>query len=104
MGKNSNLKILARFIALGVAHKVGQLINPNSLYAEKYDKESMNFMEQAKDIKQKENWNSYDKEEIRKEVKTETIKELNQRTYLDNKKFDITDSEIDKSLKEIGLY
>ncbi len=31
MGKNSNLKILARFIALAVAHKVGQLINPNSL-------------------------------------------------------------------------
>ncbi len=63
----------------------------------------MNFIEQAKDIKQKENWNNYDKEEIRKEVKTETIKELNQRMYLDNKKFDIMDHEIDKSLKDLGL-
>ena len=78
-------------------------MNPNSLYAEKYDKESMNFMERAKEIKQKENWNDYDKEEIKKEVKIETLKELKRRTHLDENKFIIMEDVIVKSLKDLGL-
>ncbi len=103
MGKNSNLKQLARFMALAVAHKIGQLMNLNAIYAEKYEKEYKNFMEQAKNIKSRENWNNANKEEIKKEVKSETIKELKRKSHIDDKKFDIMDNEIALSLKELGF-
>ncbi len=103
MGKNSNLKLMARFIALGVSHKVGQIMNPNSIFAEKYNKEARNFIEQADNIKLRENWNSKDKDNIRKEVKIEAIKELNRKAHLDKSKFDVLDEVIDNCLKELNL-
>jgi|SRR3989338_4197760 len=104
MGKNSNIKLMARFIALGASHKIGQIVSPNSIFAEKYGKESRNFIEQANNIKLRENWNSNDKEEIRKEVKSETIKELNRREHLNKSKFDVLDGVIENCLKELGLF
>ena len=103
MGKNSNLKYLGRFIALAVSHKIGQLVEPTAVYNEKYKKEANNFMIQAGKIKLRENWNNNDKEEIRKEVKSETIKELNRKMHINKSKFDVFEEVIDNCLRELGL-
>ena len=86
MGKNSNLKQLARFVALAVTHKIGQLINKDAIYAEKYSKEFENFIAQARIIKLRENWNNYDKEAIKKEAKIEAVKELTKKEFIGREK------------------
>jgi len=103
MGKNSNIKELARFVSLAVAHRIGKLMNPNALYAEKYEKESENFMLLAQNVKLRENWNIYDREIIKKEAKNKTISELTARKYLANQKFSLMDEEINKALKLLEL-
>lgn len=103
MGKNSNLKLLARFMALAVAHRVGQSVNPESLFAKKYEKEAINFLEQAKEVKKRENWNDKDKKEIKNEVKLEAIKELTKREHIEKDKFNILDEIINLLLNELSL-
>ena len=85
-------------------HKIGSILNPNSIYTEKYQKEYENFILQAENIKMRENWNTHDKIIIKKKTRKEALFELNNRKYIDNKKFDILDIEVDKALNQLGLF
>ena len=71
----------------------------DEIYDEKYLKESSHFLESAKEIYFKENWNSYDKQKIKDELKIMLNKELKKRDFIENKKFDLVDKEIEIALK-----
>lgn len=103
MGKNSNIRHLARFMALAVAHKIGSLVESTAIYREKYEKEFNSFMVQAVKIRLRENWSSEDKDKIRKEVMSETTKELIRKAHIPDEKLNFISKEVDNALKEAGL-
>lgn len=103
MGKNDDIRELAKLLSFAVAHRIGQIINPDAIYAEKYQKESRNFVIQAEGINLGKHWNSYDKIIIKKEVRKKTLLELINKEHIADKKFEIMDEEINKILKELEL-
>jgi len=103
MGKRDNIKRLVNLLAKSLSHKIGSIVNKEEIYAPKYAKEADNFFELAKDISEEENWNIQDKITIKGELQRKLRKELEQKDFLDNKKFDIMEEEMDKALKLLDL-
>ena len=103
MGKRDNLQELARLIGLASAHSIGCNIEPHSLYADKYRKEVMNFMNQAKKANDSEHWNLFDIELIKTKARDEIQYELSKKTHLDERKFGFVDEELNKILKELHI-
>lgn len=103
MSKKDNLNKLTTFLALALSHKIGSLVNSNEIYSQKYKKESDNYLNLAREITFEENFNSYDKEEIKTTLKRKLTNELTKKDFLDNKKFTLIDEEIDKTIKELQL-
>lgn len=103
MGKNENLKRFVNLLSHALAHRIGSIVNSNSIFAPKYVKEAMEFMRNAAEAKMEENWNEYDKVEIKIKLKEQLISKLQAKLFLDDSKFDIVDSEIENALLELGL-
>ena len=103
MGKNKSFYELINLIVVALRHKIGSIVNPNEVYANKYAKDAETLMNEARKSARQENWNNYEIQEIGKEVRKKLRKELEEKTFLDNKKFDIMNREIEKVLKELGL-
>ena len=103
MGKKDNIRELIILLALSLSHRIGSIINKNEIYAEKYAKESENFLNKAKKVVLRENWSAQDKIIIKEELRKKLRDELTKRDFLDNKKFDIMDEEIYKVLKSLDL-
>ncbi len=103
MGKRDNIRELINLLTKSLSHKIGSIVNDTKIYAEKYRKESENFLEQAKEISKEENWNNYDKIKIKEELKKKLGTELERKEFLDSKKFDIMNEEIEKALKSLDL-
>ena len=103
MGKMDSIMELARLMAHSLSHRIGSIVNRNNPYAQKYFKEAVNFFNLAKKASTEENWNNFNKSEIKTMLKKELIAELTKKRFLDNKKFDLIDEEIDKVLKELDL-
>lgn len=103
MGKTSTRHELTNIMAKALRHKIGSLVNPDEIYAQKYARDAEVLMKEARKVAAKENWNLYDKAKIRTELKRKLHDELMKKDFLDNKKFDIMEEEMDKALKEIGL-
>ena len=103
MSKKDNINKLTNFLALAIVHKIGSVVNPLELYTAKYKKEADNYFAQAKAISLTENWNLYDKSEIKKITRKKLIDELNKRPYLDEHKFRLIDEEIEKALRKLDL-
>ena len=60
-------------------------------------------MKEAEKVLLRQNWNNYDKLKIKEELRAKLRKDLDQKDFLDNKKFEIMDSEIENALKEFDL-
>ncbi len=103
MGKREQIKEIARFAALAVVHKIGGLLNPNAIYAEKYKKEYLNFVQQAENLLLGRNWNRQDREAIREETGKQAQLELRRREYIGEKKFEIMNGEIKVILDLLGI-
>ena len=103
MGKKDNIRKLVIFLTLSLSHKIGGIVNENKIYVEKYRKESVNFLNNAKKVALKENWNIQDKKIIKERLRKELMEELNKRDFLDNRKFDIMEEEMNKALKSLDL-
>jgi len=65
MNKNKAINELTNILAIALRHKIGNLVNENEIYAQKYSKDADMLTKQAEIISKKENWNSYNKEKIR---------------------------------------
>lgn len=90
-------------MSIALRHKIGSIVNKEDIYAEKYAKDAEIIMNEARKIVAKQNWDYYDKPEIKKILRRKLLKELMEKSFLDNEKFEIMDREMDKALKELRL-
>ena len=103
MGKNKDIQELTNLMTKALRHKIGSIVNKDEFYANKYAKDAEVIMKEAEKVLLRQNWNSYDKVKIRSQLKAKLIKELKQKDFLDNKKFEIMDEEINNAMKEFYL-
>jgi len=103
MGKNKDIQELTNLMTKALRHKIGSIVNKDEFYANKYAKDAEVIMKEAEKVLLRQNWNSYDKVKIRSQLKAKLLKELEQKDFLDNKKFEIMDEEINNALKEFYL-
>ena len=103
MGKNKDINELTNLMAKALRHKIGSIVNKDELYASKYAKDAESIMAEAEKVLLRQNWNSYDETRIKEQLRIKLQKELEQKDFLDNKKFEIMDNEIEKALKEFYL-
>src|SRR3989338_2492361 len=103
MGKSKDMQELTNLMTKALRHKIGSMVNKDEFYANKYAKDAEVIMKEAEKILLKRNWNNYDKSKIKEQLKIKLRKELEQKDFLDNKKFDIMDEEIDNALEEFNL-
>ena len=103
MGKNKDIQELTNLMTKALRHKIGSIVNKDEFYANKYAKDAEVIMKEAEKVLLRQNWNNYDKVKIRSQLKAKLLKELEQKDFLDNKKFEIMDEEINNALKEFYL-
>lgn len=103
MGKNKDIEELANLMTKALRHKIGSIVNKDEFYAAKYAKDAEVFMKEAEKVLLRRNWNRYDKEKIKEQLKIKLQKELEEKDFLDSKKFDIMDEELNKALKDLDL-
>lgn len=103
MGKNRDIDELTNLMTKALRHKIGSIVNKDEFYAGKYAKDAENIMKEAEKVLLRQNWNSYDKLKIKEELRIKLRKELEQKDFLDNKKFEVMDNEIENALKEFDL-
>lgn len=103
MSKKQIFEEFTNILAIALRHKIGSMVNPNALYAEKYAKDSEIFFKQAEKIKEQCSWNYADKTEIKEELKRKLTNELEKRPFLNNKKYDLIETEINRALTSLNL-
>ena len=103
MGKKSDIKEMATLLSFALTHRIGSLVNPDEIYSEKYKKESDAFLKKAVKISLRQNWNKDDKIKIKELLKKKLKDDLERRDFLDNKKFDLIDKEINNVLGSLRL-
>ena len=103
MGKNKDIQELASLMTKALRHKIGSMVNKDEFYANKYAKDAEVIMKEAEKVLLRQNWNNYDKAKIRETLRKKLKKELEEKDFLDNKKFEIMDEEMSKALKSFRL-
>lgn len=103
MSKKRAVHELTNLLAIALRHKIGGIVSPDEIYAQKYAKDAEVLMKEARKIAIKENWNNDDKIKIRDELKRKLKQELEKREFIDNRKFELINKEIDRALNLFGL-
>lgn len=103
MSKTKTIRELTNMLAIALRHRIGSIVNENEIYAQKYAKDADVLLKEAEKIALKENWNHKDKERIREELKNKLKAELERKDFLNARKFDIMNEEIEKALEFLGL-
>lgn len=103
MNKNRLISELTNILAIALRHKIGGIVNFNEIYAQKYSKDAQILMKEAEKISLRKNWNMQDKARIKSGLKEKLRKDLESRDFLDKKKFEIMDEEIEIALKTLSL-
>ncbi len=103
MGKKDDINELTNLMSRALRHKIGSIVNKDELYAGKYSKDSEVLMKEAENVLERRNWNREDKIRIKEELRKKLFKELEEKDFINNKKFDIMDEEMEKALKEFRL-
>jgi len=103
MGKDRTIEELTNLLAVALRHKIGSIVNSNEIYAQKYSKDAEVLLKEASKTASSINWNSYDKARIKEKLKVKLKEELRKKEFLDNRKFEIMDEEVENALKELDL-
>lgn len=99
MSKKNDLDQLTNLMSKSLRHKIGSIVNENEIYATRYAKDAEGIMKEAEKVLCRQNWNNYDKTKIKEILRKKLRKELEEKSFLDNKKFEIMDEEINNALK-----
>jgi len=103
MGKRDDINQLINLMSVALRHKIGSIVNKEEIYALKYARDAEVILKEAEKVARRHNWNRYQKEEIRQKLKNKLFKELEEKDFLDNKKFNIMDEEMDNVLRRFCL-
>ena len=103
MSKKQILDEFTNTLAVALRHKIGSMVNPNAIYAERYAKDSEMFFKQAEKTKEQITWNYNDKIEIKEILKRKLRNELEKKPFLPDEKYNLMDSEINKALTSLRL-
>jgi thymidylate synthase ThyX len=103
MSKTATIHELTNLLAIALRHRIGSIVNKDAVYAQKYAMDAEVFMKEAKKIALQEHWNTADKEEIKRELQKKLKDELIKKTFLNEKKFEYMEKEIEKALEELNL-
>ncbi|PIN95022.1 hypothetical protein COU53_01305 [Candidatus Pacearchaeota archaeon CG10_big_fil_rev_8_21_14_0_10_30_48] len=103
MSKNQNIHKLTTVLAISLRHKIGSIVNKDEIYAQKYAKDYEIFLKEAVKVSLRENWNEKDKTKIKNELNSKLRDELKKKEFIDDKKFDIMEKEIDQILGVLKL-
>ena len=103
MGKKDDINELTNIMSRALRHKIGSIVNENEIYASKYANDAKNLMKDAERVLLRQNWNSYDKKSIKEKLRKRLRQELEKKDFIDDRKFDILDEELDKALKDFEL-
>ncbi len=103
MNKRKIISEMTNILASALRHKIGSIVNQNEIYAQKYAKDAEVLIKEAQKIIIKGNWNYNDKKIIKGELKNKLRRELEKKDFLDVKKFDMMDGEIERVLRLLGL-
>lgn len=103
MGKNKDIQELTNLMSKALRHRIGSIVNRDEFYSGQYAKDAENIMKEAEKVMLRHNWNKDDKAEIKELLKEKLRKELEEKDFLDDKKFDIMEEEITEALKRLGL-
>ena len=103
MSKIKNINKIINMLATALRHEIGALVDIEELYVDKYKKEANARIKRASDIIKKCNFNIDDKYSIKIRLKEKLQKDLENRDYISDEKFDIVDEEVDKVLRELDL-
>lgn len=103
MGKTSDIHELTNILAKALRHRIGAIVNSNEIYAEKYSQDADLLIKEAQKVVLRQNWNSFDRVMIKNELRKKLKAELEKKDFLNNRKFEIMDEEMNKVLKEFEL-
>lgn len=103
MGKKQDLNELTNILSVALRHKIGSIVNENEFYSQRYAKDAENLMKHAEKIALRQNWNNEDKIKIKTLLKEKLRKELEEKEFLDDKKYEIMDDEIQSVLQNLKL-
>jgi len=103
MNKNKLVEQLTNVLSASLRHKIGSIVNENELYAQKYAEDAEVLLKEAGKIASEINWNLNDKLVIKEELKKKLRGELEKKTFLNNEKFELIDSEVEVALKKLNL-
>ena|SRR3989344_5325249 len=103
MGKKEKIIEMINLLSIGLRHKIGGIVNNNEIYSAKYARDGEILIKEAQKISLTLNFNIYEKSKIKVELTNKLRKELEKKDFLDDKKYNFVDSEIDKVLREFGI-
>ncbi|MEK6895390.1 MAG: hypothetical protein AABX48_02625 [Nanoarchaeota archaeon] len=103
MNKRRVIGELTTLMANALRHRIGSIVNSNEIYAQKYEKDAEILLKEAMKVSLQVNWNQYDKNKIKEDLKKKLQLELEKADFLNEKKFEILDKEIDKVLRDLDL-
>ena len=103
MGKKHDVDELTTLLSKSLRHSIGAFVNREEFYANRYAKDSEVLLREAEKVMEKRSWNKEDIVEVRELLKKKLRKELEEKTFIGDEKFDVMDAEIDAVLKRLGL-
>ncbi|MBI2575924.1 hypothetical protein HYV84_01820 [Candidatus Woesearchaeota archaeon] len=103
MGKQKIIDELTTLLAKALRHHIGSMVNEIELYARQYAKDADVLFREARKVSLQINWNAEDKRAIYSLLKKKMHDELAKKEFIGEKKFEIMDEEMDRSLKEMGI-
>ena len=103
MGKKQDIAQLVNLLAKSLRHRIGAIVNENEFYAQKYAKDSEVIMKEAEKVALRHNWNKEDRARIEAELKVKLKKELEEKKFINERKFELMPKEIGRALRKLGI-
>ncbi len=103
MSKSKIIKELTNLLAIALRHRIGSKVNSKEVYAAKYARDADILLREAKKVAINEHWSKNDKIKIKALLNKKLKDELAIRDFIDNKKFDIMESEVEDVLNGLNL-
>ena len=101
MSKKDKIDEFTTLGAKALRHKIGSIVNANEIYAKKYARDYDILKVEAIKAIAEINLNEVEKIKITNILKNKLRKELESKDFIDDKKFEIMNKEINDFLKEI---